>query len=108
MAFEMVDHWHFHPIEVEVNGELPVWFRADLSQVEDSPSVDLDGTHDVEMEVVSGDGSVFSVEEFEEAPGGLVIEGDDAGEVDVVFVVVDGSGAVVYRTEPVPLRVESR
>lgn len=108
VAFEMVNHWHFQPIEVEVDGELPVWFRADLSQVEDTPSVDLDGSHDVEMEVVGGDSSIVSAEESEDPAGDLVIEGDRTGEVDVAFAVVDGSGDVLYRTQPVPLHVEGR
>lgn len=101
VAFEMVDHWHFHPIELSVDDDLPVWFRVDLSHQEGPEDVDMDD-HDVETEVVAGDAAVVSVDEVEE---GLVFHGEETGEADVVFEVVDGSGDVVYETEPVPVEV---
>lgn len=104
VAFEMVNHWHFHPIEVEVDGRLPVWFRADLSEIDGASTEDLDDRY-VEVEVQSGDPASFSVDEVEDTAGELAIEGESAGEVEVVFAVVDGSGDVEYRTEPVPLHV---
>ncbi|WGI18047.1 hypothetical protein [Methanonatronarchaeum sp. AMET-Sl] len=99
-----VDHWHGDPLEVEVNDHVSL--GADIEDG-DGNTVELGEDGDYELEVAMADHAEEGVVSLDNHGDHVHITGEEEGETEVVFQLVD-NGEIVFQTPNLEVKVSQQ